>query len=80
MPANNKPISKEDIARHPDHKIDEDFKGYPNGPANDETIKPATSEEKKTADAEKDGEKRIIKPDERKGLDEQELDGLANGF
>lgn len=78
----SKPISKkEEIARHPDPKIDEDFEGYPTGPAKDQTIKPETSEEKKTADlGNKDGEKRIIRPDDRKGLDEQDSDGSANAF
>ncbi|HEV7781022.1 MAG TPA: hypothetical protein VGO58_07130 [Chitinophagaceae bacterium] len=83
MPAKkDKPITrKEEIARHPDNKIDEDFKGYPNGPAKDRVIKPVTSEEEKTAGLDnKDGEKRIIQPDERKGLDEQESDGSANAF
>jgi hypothetical protein len=83
MPANqNKPITrKEEIAGNADNKIDEDFKGYPNGPANDQTIQPATPEEGKTADLDnRDGEKRIIQPDERKGLDEQESDGSANAF
>ena len=72
---------KEEIARHPDQKIDEDFKGYPSGPAKDETIKPATEQHEKTADVENtDGEKRIIRPDQRKGLDEQGSDGSANAF
>jgi hypothetical protein len=82
MPAKqDKPItSKAEIAKHPDPKIDEDFKGYPNGPASDETIKPDTKEEKKTAETEKDGEKMIIKPGERKSVDEQQSDGSANAF
>lgn len=81
MAGNNKPIHKEDIPRHPDPKIDEDFKGYPHGPAKDKTIHPNTTEEKQTAGtSETDGEKRIIHPDERKGLDEQESDGSANAF
>ena len=83
MPAKqNKPIThKEEIPRHPDPKIDEDFKGYPYGPAKDDKINPASPEEEKTAAVdEKDGEKRIIQPDLRKGLDEQESDGSANAF
>lgn len=63
---------KEEIARHPDNKIDQDFNGYPHGPAKDETIKPQTAEEKETAGIDKkDGEKRT---------DEQESDGSANAF
>lgn len=75
------PIKKEDIAKNPDRKIDQDFEGYPHGTARDETIKPGSKQEEKTADTDnKDGEKRIIRPDERKGLDEQESDGSANAF
>ncbi len=82
MPAKqNKPIrQKEEIAGHPDPKISEDFNGYPAGPAKDETIHPRTGKEKQAVASEKDGEKRIIHPDERKGLDEQESDGSANAF
>lgn len=63
MEKKNKPMTKkEEISRHPDSKIDEDFKGYPHGPAKDETIKPVTEEEKKIADLHnKDGEKRVYK-------------------
>ncbi len=78
----NDPISNKDqIAQNPDHKIDQDFEGYPNGPASDKSIKPKNKEDEKTADIDnKDGEKRFIHPDERKGLDEQESDGSANTF
>jgi len=69
---------KEDIAQSPDNKIDQDYKGYPHGPAKDETIKPETEEEKKIADiSNKDGEKRIYKKGE---TDEQDSDGSANAF
>lgn len=82
MSENNKPKSqKEGIADNPDHKIDEDFEGYPHGPAKDETIKPQTKEQEKTAASNsKDGEKIIIKPEERKSIDEQQSDGSANAF
>jgi hypothetical protein len=78
----NNPISrKEEIAKHPDPKIREDFNGYPGGPAKDESINPQTKEDEQAAALdEKDGEKRIIHPDERKGLDEQDSDGSANAF
>ena len=73
--------TKKEIHTNPDPKIDEDFKGYPHGPAKDETITPATGDEKETADADqKDGEKIIIKPKERESLDEQDSDGSANAF
>ena len=63
MENKNRPITKkEEISQHPDNKIDEDFKGYPHGPAKDETIKPATENEEKVADLNnKDGEKRNYK-------------------
>ena len=71
-------INKEEIAQHPDNKIDQDFKGYPYGPAKDETIKPQTEDEMKIADIDnKDGEKRIYKKSE---TDEQDSDGSANAF
>ena len=77
----NNPLDKEEIAKNPDRKIDQDFEGYPHGPAQDKTINPQSSEDEKTADlGNKDGEKRIIHPDERTGLDEQESDGSANAF
>ena len=59
MKNRNNPITKkEEISQNPDNKIDEDFKGYPHGPAKDETIKPKTEEERETVDLKnKDGEK-----------------------
>jgi len=79
MDKNTKPISKkEEIKQHPDNKIDQDFNGYPSGPAKDETIMPETENEKKIADIDnKDGEKRISKRNE---TDEQDSDGSANAF
>lgn len=78
-----KPIrKKEEIAQHPDNKIDQDFEGYPHGPAKDETINPKTKEQKETADLDnKDGEKRDYKHSPKKtGTDEQQSDGSANAF
>lgn len=70
--------NKEDIKRNPDNKIDQDFEGYPHGPAKDETINPKTKEQRKVADIEnKDGEKRIYKKNE---TDEQDSDGSASAF
>lgn len=78
----NKPMNqKEDIALNPDNKIDQDFQGYPHGSARDETINPLSKEEGKTAATNStDGEKIIIRPGERKSIDEQESDGSANAF
>ena len=74
----NKPITKEEIKQHPDNKIDQDFQGYPAGPASDKTIQPASEQEEKVADLDnKDGEKRIYRKDNR---DEQHSDGSANAF
>jgi hypothetical protein len=75
----NKPIrNKEEIKQHPDNKIDQDFQGYPAGPASDKTILPASEQEKKVADIDnKDGEKRIYRKDQG---DEQDSDGSANAF
>ena len=83
MPDNqNKPMQGEDdVRRNPDGKIDQDHKGFPDGPANQKTIKPQSSNEEKTADTEtRDGEKINIRPEERKSLDEQDSDGSANAF
>lgn len=78
MRKTNPITKKEEIKQNPDNKIDQDFKGYPSGPANDETINPGTDEEKKIADLEnKDGEKRIYKKNK---TDEQDSDGSANAF
>ena len=75
MKNKNEPITKkEEIRQNPDNKIDEDFKGYPNGPAKDETINPNTEEAKKTADLDnKDGEKMIYKKNK---VNEQDSDDL----
>lgn len=79
--AGTRPIrNKEEIATNPDNKIDQDFKGYPHGPAQDETITPRTDEQKETADIDnKDGEKRTPKRKEPAG-DEQQSDGSASAF
>ena len=79
MSKKTEPIKdKEDVAKHPDNKIDQDFKGYPHGNAKEEIIKPETDEEKKIADVDnKDGEKRVYK---KKEADEQDSDGSANAF
>jgi len=79
MTEESKPIKhKEEIKQNPDNKIDQDFNGYPSGPAKDETINPKNDEDKKTADLEnKDGEKRIY---QRNKTDEQDSDGSANAF
>jgi len=79
----DKPLAKkEDIQKNPDKKIDQDFEGYPNGPAKDETIKPKTKDQKETADIDnKDGEKRFDGSKKNKAdTDEQESDGSANAF
>lgn len=75
----NPVIQKKDIPNHPDNKIDEDFEGYPHGPAKDETIKPETKKEKKVAGVNnKDGEKRNYKKEKK--VEEQQSDGSANAF
>lgn len=63
---------KEEITQNPDPKIDQDFNGYPHGPAKDETIKPSTKQQHKVAGSDKkDGEKINIKPGERKSFDKK---------
>jgi hypothetical protein len=78
MSKSNPIRKKEEIKQNPDNKIDQDFKGYPSGPANDKTINPKTKEQQKIADLKnKDGEKRVYKKNE---IDEQYSDGSANAF
>ena len=78
----NKPIeNKEEIRKHPDGKIDQDFKNIPSGPAKEEVTNPKTAPEETVAPADaRDGEKINIPPSARKSLDEQESDGSANAF
>ena len=69
---------KDEIQKNPDKKIDQDFTGYPHGPAKEETIRPRSRQQKETADTDnKDGEKRSYR---RTDIDEQESDGSANAF
>lgn len=73
--ATTKPIDKkEEVAKHPDAKIDQDFPGFPHGQAKKELIKPETDAEHETAATDTtDGDKMM-------GKDEQESDGSANAF
>jgi len=69
---------KDDVRKNPDKKIDQDFTGYPHGPAKEEIIRPRSRRQKETADTDnKDGEKRSY---HRHEIDEQESDGSANAF
>lgn len=71
---------KSEVANHPDPKIDEDFKGYPNNPAKEKVIKPETATEKKTAAVDvKDGEK-MKNTSGKKEIDEQDSDGSGGAF
>ena len=40
---------KEDVAKNPDHKIDDDFPGFPHGHSAEKVIHPITPTQKKTA-------------------------------
>ncbi len=44
---------EEEVAKNPDKKIDEDFKGFPHGHASKKIIKPTTKTDKKTAGVDK---------------------------
>jgi hypothetical protein len=69
---------KDEVRKNPDNKIDQDFTGYPHGPAKEEIIRPRSRRQKETADTgNKDGEKRSYR---RPEIDEQESDGSANAF
>ncbi|MEP6674377.1 MAG: hypothetical protein ABJA78_04455 [Ferruginibacter sp.] len=76
----SRPLKKEDIAKNPDHKIDEDFPGYPHGQSKDKIIKPQNENDRKTADTDhKDGEKMNI-PKNRRPIDESKSDGSGGAF
>jgi len=50
--------NKEDVQHNPDHRIDQDFPGFPHAPASEEIINPKTKSQKKAAAVDrKDGEK-----------------------
>ncbi|MFD2921252.1 hypothetical protein ACFS6H_16115 [Terrimonas rubra] len=46
--------NEEEVAKNPDKKIDEDFKGFPHGHASKKIIKPKTKNDKKTARVDKE--------------------------
>lgn len=75
-------IQKEEVAGHPDKKIDEDFSGYPHGHAKEKIINPQTKTEKKTAALNvKDGEKmNNTGGRSKKQRDEQDSDGSGGAF
>jgi hypothetical protein len=83
--AKNSPIvNKQEIQSNPDKHIDQDFEGYPHGPAKEEVINPKTKNQRKSAAVNtKDGEKMIGAEDKKKtSLSEKEeaSDGSANAF
>lgn len=75
--ATNKPntkkglTEKEEVAKNPDERIDQDFPGYPHSPARERTINPKTSEEKVNAN--------LKKKNESLPADEKSV-GSANAF
>ena len=79
----NRPILQESqVKKSADHKIDDDFPGYPHGQSKKEIIQPRTRTERKVAAVDvKDGEKQFkSRPAKRKETDEQESDGSAGAF
>lgn len=76
-PATDKPntkkgiTNKEEITHNPDHRIDQDFPGFPNAPATEKNINPKTSEEKANAN--------LVKKDDD-ATDENKHVGSANAF
>jgi hypothetical protein len=61
----------EEVAQNPDNRIDQDFPGFPNAPANEKAINPKTPEEKANAN--------LIKKDDD-AADENKHVGSANAF
>lgn len=70
---------KEDVKNSTDNKIDQDFKGFPDGQAKESLINPKTAEDKKTAALNiTDGEK--INKKKNRPVDEIESDGSGGAF
>ena len=68
----------DDVKNSTDNKIDQDFKGFPNGQASEELINPKSEEEKKTAALNiKDGEK--VNKDQNE-TEEDKSDGSGGAF
>ena len=79
MKKNTDPLTdKEDVKNSTDNKIDQDFKGFPDGQATEELINPKTAADKKTAALNiKDGEKINKDQDE---TEEDNSDGSGGAF
>ena len=81
--AKTNPIDKkEDVKKSHDHRIDEDFKGFPGPPAKEQLINPKTKEDKLTADVEH-GENNTQpepKKSEESEIDEMNSDGSGGAF
>jgi hypothetical protein len=69
---------KKDIRKNPDHKIDEDFPGFPNGSATEKIITPKTALEKKVAAVNITDEEKVNKNKDEKY--EAESDGSGGAF
>ena len=73
--------SKADVRNNPDPKIDQDFKGFPDGEGSEEKVNPKTATDKKTAAVDtKDGEKKLDADKKKADTDELRSDGSANAF
>ena len=79
MKKNTDPMmDKEDVKNSTDNKIDQDFKGFPDGHASEDLINPKSKEDKKTAAVNiKDGEK--MNKDQDK-TEEDNSDGSGGAF
>lgn len=72
---------KDEVQENPDKHIDQDFPAYPHGPSAEETIKPKTGRQKKTAAIDiKDGEKNISKTTPENKDSEQFSEGSGGAF
>ena len=79
--ANKGMRQKEDVAKHSDEKIDQDFSGFPHGHAKEKIITPRTKTEKETAALNvKDGEKMNKTGGRSQQKDEQDSDGSGGAF
>jgi len=78
----NQPIlDKKGVLNHPDNHIDQDFKGFPHGTADENIINPGTGTQKKVAAVNtKDGEKINRPPVKKRVIEEPGDDGSGNAF
>jgi hypothetical protein len=78
--SSNKPLTKEEVNKHPDKHIDQDFEGYPHSPASEDTINPKTEKDNVNANLVKKHKSPSASDEKHNNIDEENSDGSANAF